>query len=73
MKAPGEPVGKGILPHVADELGLRAGTAVATSMIDAHAGGIGKHVCKCFCVSWYEKTSSRMCFKMTVLFVCTYY
>jgi len=37
----GEPVGDGLTPMSAAELGLRAGTAVSVSVIDAHAGGIG--------------------------------
>jgi FGGY-family pentulose kinase len=39
--APGSPVGAGLTQAAADELGLRAGTAVGASLIDAHAGGIG--------------------------------
>lgn len=36
----GEPVG-GLTPKAASELGLAAGTPVAVSIIDAHAGGLG--------------------------------
>jgi D-ribulokinase len=39
--APGTSLGNGLTPTAASELGLRAGTAVATGVIDAHAGGIG--------------------------------
>jgi len=39
--APGSPVGSGLVPSAADELGLRPGTQVGASLIDAHAGGIG--------------------------------
>lgn len=38
---PGTPLGRGLTPQAASELGLRAGIPVAAGMIDAHAGGIG--------------------------------
>jgi D-ribulokinase len=38
---PGTPIGSGLTPTAASELGLLPGTAVAAGMIDAHAGGIG--------------------------------
>lgn len=41
MVEPGTPLGSGLTPEAAAQLGLRAGTAVATGVIDAHAGGIG--------------------------------
>jgi D-ribulokinase len=39
--APGTPLGTGLSPAAAQELGLVAGTAVGAALIDAHAGGIG--------------------------------
>ncbi|XP_077096542.1 FGGY carbohydrate kinase domain-containing protein-like isoform X2 [Siphateles boraxobius] len=38
---PGTPVGRGLTAEAAADLGLRPGTAVAASLIDAHAGGLG--------------------------------
>ncbi|XP_002275685.2 uncharacterized protein LOC100253052 isoform X2 [Vitis vinifera] len=38
---PGHPLGSGLTPDAAKEMGLRAGTPVGTSLIDAHAGGVG--------------------------------
>ncbi|KAM0933793.1 putative ribulokinase [Dioscorea sansibarensis] len=38
---PGHPMGSGLTPTTAKELGLLAGTPVGTSLIDAHAGGVG--------------------------------
>ena len=38
---PGTPVGDGLTPAAALELGLVPGTPVSAGMIDAHAGGIG--------------------------------
>ncbi|CAG9858955.1 unnamed protein product [Phyllotreta striolata] len=41
IQAPCEPVGYGLCERAAGELGLKKGTPVGTSMIDAHAGGLG--------------------------------
>jgi D-ribulokinase len=38
---PGSPLGQGLSAEAAKELGLRTGTPVGASLIDAHAGGIG--------------------------------
>ncbi|MCS3747277.1 D-ribulokinase [Xanthomonas arboricola] len=38
---PGTALGQGLTARAADELGLRAGTAVGAALIDAHAGAIG--------------------------------
>ncbi|XP_077222375.1 FGGY family of carbohydrate kinase isoform X2 [Tasmannia lanceolata] len=38
---PGHPLGSGLTPTAAKELGLLAGIPVGTSLIDAHAGGVG--------------------------------
>lgn len=38
---PGRPCGRGLTEAAASEMGLNVGTPVATSLIDAHAGGLG--------------------------------
>ncbi|KAI3444136.1 hypothetical protein Pfo_000801 [Paulownia fortunei] len=38
---PGHALGSGLTPDAAKELGLVTGTPVGTSLIDAHAGGVG--------------------------------
>ncbi|XP_050217991.1 uncharacterized protein LOC126668829 [Mercurialis annua] len=38
---PGHPLGSGLTSTAAQELGLEAGIPVGTSLIDAHAGGVG--------------------------------
>ena len=39
--APGTSVGKGLTQISAEEMGLNPGIAVASSLIDAHSGGVG--------------------------------
>ncbi|XP_041848180.1 FGGY carbohydrate kinase domain-containing protein-like isoform X2 [Melanotaenia boesemani] len=39
--SPGSPLGDGLTPEAAADLGLNPGTAVGASLIDAHAGGLG--------------------------------
>ncbi|XP_050305026.1 FGGY carbohydrate kinase domain-containing protein [Anthonomus grandis grandis] len=50
VQYPGQPVGKGLSKLAAEELGLLPGTPVGTSMIDAHAGGLGLIGCKADCI-----------------------
>ena len=38
---PGQPIGQGLCPKAASDLGLRVGTAVGASLIDAYAGCLG--------------------------------
>ncbi|KAM6948884.1 FGGY carbohydrate kinase domain-containing protein [Aplochiton taeniatus] len=38
---PGTPLGEGLTQEAAVEMGLRPGTSVGASLIDAHAGGLG--------------------------------
>lgn len=45
---PGASLGNGLTPEAAKDLGLPAGIAVAASLIDAHAGGLGNcSLCMC--------------------------
>ncbi len=41
IKPPGTPLGRGLTPAAAADLGLLAGTPVGAGLIDAHAGGLG--------------------------------
>lgn len=43
VQVPGKAVGAGLSVGAAEELGLSPGTPVATGIIDAHAGGVGKY------------------------------
>ena len=41
VQSPGEPCGSGLTKQAAQDLGLKEGTPVGTSLVDAHAGGLG--------------------------------
>ncbi|PIK44640.1 hypothetical protein BSL78_18499 [Apostichopus japonicus] len=41
VQLPGQLIGEGLTKESAEAIGLKEGTAVATSLIDAHAGGVG--------------------------------
>lgn len=45
VKAPGDPCGEGLTEKAAAELGLAPNTPVATSLVDAHCGGLGTLGC----------------------------
>ena len=51
----GEPVGNGLTLRAANDLGLWEGMPVGTSLIDAHAGGLGKSGYRSFCINsgWF--------------------
>lgn len=49
VMAPGCACGEGLTTEAAELMGLMAGTPVASSIIDAHAGGIGKFFYRLFC------------------------
>jgi ribulose kinase len=51
VKEPGSPCGSGLSERAAQELGLQCGTPVGTSIIDAHAGGLGMIGCSAGSVS----------------------
>jgi ribulose kinase len=51
VKEPGSPCGNGLSEQAAQELGLQCGTPVGTSIIDAHAGGLGMIGCSAGSVS----------------------
>lgn len=42
IQSPGTPCGNGLCDSVARAMGLKEGTAVGTSIVDAHAGVIGE-------------------------------
>ena len=49
VQVPGDPCGNGLTEDAARELGLNVGTPVATSVLDAHAGGIGNNIRSLLC------------------------
>ncbi|XP_058791631.1 FGGY carbohydrate kinase domain-containing protein [Phymastichus coffea] len=51
VKPPGHPVGSGLTSKAAKELNLLEGTPVGTSIIDAHAGGLGMLGCSALNIS----------------------
>ena len=65
MKPPGHPVGFGLSLTAAKELDLLEGIPVGTSIIDAHAGGLGMLGCNATNVS--SDFSSRLGKLMVVL------
>ena len=46
MKVPGDRVGSGLSETAAKELGLKAGTPVGVSVIDAYSGALGLLACR---------------------------
>lgn len=45
VQHPGSPIKNGLSKKAADQMGLKEGTPVGTSMIDAHAGALGMIGC----------------------------
>lgn len=45
IREPGEPITNGLTIEAANELGLKPGISVGTSMIDAHAGALALFGC----------------------------
>ncbi|XP_019053606.1 PREDICTED: FGGY carbohydrate kinase domain-containing protein-like isoform X2 [Nelumbo nucifera] len=65
---PGHPLGSGLTPAAAKELGLSVGTPVGTSLIDAHAGGMG--IMESVPVSQYEEKENgkeAICHRMVLV------
>lgn len=58
VATPGSPIGNGLTVKAAKELGLCAGTPVATSMIDAHAGALC--LLNCYSESISDDISEKM-------------
>lgn len=61
MLPPGTCLGSGLTPEAAKELGLPSGIAVAASLIDAHAGGLGNLLSRhpVLWVLWVKEMSPR--------------
>ncbi|KAL6331919.1 hypothetical protein AAG906_020268 [Vitis piasezkii] len=62
---PGHPLGSGLTPDAAKEMGLRAGTPVGTSLIDAHAGGVG--VMESVAVPDSESKEGAICHRLVLV------
>ncbi|BES97658.1 FGGY family of carbohydrate kinases, C-terminal domain [Nesidiocoris tenuis] len=59
IKSPGSPCGEGLSPLAARDLDLLPGTPVGTSIIDAHAGGLGLIGCRAD--NFSPSLTSRLC------------
>lgn len=76
MRTPGHRVDQGLSAKAASELGLLKRTAVGTSLIDAHAGGLGMIGCRVPGVS--PKLQSRLgmpkfsCYILLLFVACTF-
>lgn len=57
---PGSPLGDGLTQEAAADLGLNPGTAVAASLIDAHAGGLGRTSDTCLPVKHLTTSSLQL-------------
>ncbi|XP_058067922.1 uncharacterized protein LOC131217149 [Magnolia sinica] len=62
---PGHPLGSGLTPTAAKDLGLLDGTPVGTSLIDAHAGGVG--IMESMPVSEAEDNEDAICERMVLV------
>lgn len=70
MRTPGDPVNQGLSAKAASELGLLKGTAVGTSLIDAHAGGLGMIGCSVPAMSY--NLQSRLGISIKNVFIVYY-
>lgn len=69
MRAPGDPVNQGLSTKAASELGLLKGTAVGTSLIDAHAGGLGMIGCSVPAMSYNLQSRLGISMKNFLLYI----